>query len=136
MNFLIFMKWATPYSSSLGGTGPQCFDTCQCPWTGYGSSLSKTPNNYAIKAIPDSVSRTPPGIVNSMLSMFGIPSFKPGSAGACDQWLFAEQESIQSAFIIIALVSVPWLLFTEPCLIKCEHDEKQKAKETTPAASP
>merc|ERR1711990_388436 len=102
MNALIFMKWATPYSSSLGGTGPQCFDTCKCPWTGYDSSLDAT-KSYAIKAIPDAVSRTAPGIVNSMLSMFGIPSFKPGSAGSCDQWLFAEQESIQSAFILIAV---------------------------------
>jgi len=134
MNFLIFLKWSTPYAVSLGGAGPKCFDTCLCPWTGYGSDLNKA-MNYAKMALPSSVSRTPPGIVNSMLSMFGIPSFKPGSAGACDQWLFAEQESIQTVFILIAVVAMPWLLLTEPCLVKCEHDEKMKQKETRPAAS-
>lgn len=134
MNFLIFLKWSTNYATSVGGTGPACFDTCKCPWTGYGSTADAN-LGYAKMQIPDPVSRGPPGIVNSMLSMFGIPSFVPGSAGACDMWLYAEQESIQTAFILIAVVAVPWLLFTEPCLVKCEHEEKIKQKEAMAATS-
>jgi len=134
MNFLIFLKWSTNYATSLGGTGPQCFDSCQCPWTGFGSSYDAS-ENYAAKALPDFVSRTPPGIVNSMLAMFGIPSFVPGDPGKCDQWLYSEQQGIQTAFILIAVISIPWLLITEPCLVKCEHDEKHKEKETSMTAT-
>jgi len=121
MNFMIFLKWSTDYAQSLGGAGPKCFDTCSCDWTGFGSTMDAS-GGYTTKQVPDAVSRTPPNIVQSMLSMFGIPSFSPGDPGDCEKWLYAEQKEVQTAFIAIALISVPWLLLTEPCLIRSEHN--------------
>jgi len=123
---LCFIKWNTNYATGLGGTGPECFDTCQCPWTGFGSDPTAPPNYAVDSGSSKAVSRVAPGIVASMLSMFGIPSFKIGDPGDCEKWLYDTQDVVQLVLIIIAVVSVPWLLFTEPCLIKCEHDRQQK----------
>jgi hypothetical protein len=136
--FMIFIKWGTDYTQSLGGTGPECFSTCTCPWTGYGSS-TKAPYG---SVTPSPVSRGPPNLVVSMLAMFGIPSFVPGlpappTSGkpSCWLWLYEEQLDVQIALLLIIIVSVPWLLFTEPCLVKCEHDKHMKEKESAPAHS-
>jgi len=128
MNFMIFLKWSTNYAVGIGGTGPDCFDTCQCPWQGYGSSTDSG-SSYASEQVPGAVSRVPPRIISSMLSMFGIPSFSPGDPGECYNWLYPEQRGIQTAFILIAIVSVPWLLLVEPCLIRCEINRKKKDRE-------
>jgi len=130
MNFLIFLKWSTEYGTSLQGSGPECFDNCKCPWTGYGSAPAGS-----LEQVPSPVSRAPPNIVSSMLSMFGIPSFMPGDPGDCFNWLYAEQKTVQTLFILIAVVAVPWLLLTEPCLIKCELDAERKRKEEEGTAS-
>jgi V-type H+-transporting ATPase subunit a len=112
--FLVFLKWDTNYGVSVGGAGPECFANCPCPWTGYGSL-----ENFSQQK---PVSRQPPGIVNSMLAMFGIPSFSPGDPGDCWLWLFAGQKGLQMCLLVLAVIAVPMLLFTEPCLIKAEHE--------------
>ena len=58
-----------------------------------------------------------------------------GDPGDCFNWLYAEQKTVQTLFILIAVVAVPWLLLTEPCLIKCELDAERKRKEEEGTAS-
>lgn len=62
-----------------------------------------------------------PGCAPSILNMFiNMMLFKNSPPlEHCDEFMFDGQESVQTAFILIALVCIPWMLLAKPLYIMC-----------------
>jgi len=56
---------------------------------------------------------SPPNLVVTMIEMF----LSPGSVSSTKQ-LYSGQATIQAVLLLIAFVSVPWMLFGPPCVIR------------------
>ena len=67
-----------------------------------------------------------PGCAPSVLIMFiNMVLFKssPPLKG-CDAYMFADQSTIQMAFVVVAVICIPWMLLGKPLYIKCTRKEK------------
>ncbi|KAI9000168.1 V-type ATPase, V0 complex, 116kDa subunit family [Hyaloraphidium curvatum] len=74
----------------------------------------------------------PPNLLNTLIYMFLSP-------GRVDEPLYAQgtklQSTLQVAFLIIALVSVPIMLLPKPFILKAQHDRKVKAAKAAGGAA-
>jgi len=64
----------------------------------------------------------PPNLVQTMIKMF----LSPGVVEA-DKQLYEGQASVQVLLLIVALISVPWMLFPQPFIMKWKIEAEQKA---------
>jgi len=62
----------------------------------------------------------PPNLLNVMINMFE----SPGRTG--NYTLYEDQEYIELAFLLTALLSVPIMLFVKPYLIKRDHEAQER----------
>jgi vacuolar-type H+-ATPase subunit I/STV1 len=91
----------------------------------YGNLTFVNPDHYnpgACAASPDGCmlwKQSPPSLLDSLIKMF----MEPGSVPIQNQ-IIAGQGPLQALLILIALVSVPMLLFPKPFLLKKKHEEK------------
>jgi len=91
----------------------------------YGNSSYVNPAHYnpgACAASPDGCmlwKQSPPSLLDSLIKMF----MEPGSVPIENQ-LIPGQGPLQALLILVALVSVPMLLFPKPFLLKRKHEEK------------
>lgn len=37
----------------------------------------------------------------------------------CDEFMFSSQKEVQTAFIVVALICIPWMLLGKPLYIMC-----------------
>jgi len=73
----------------------------------------------------DWTGRNPPLILNVMISMFLSPTHLSD-----DNKMFDGQLYVQSVLIIIALVSIPWMLLTKPLYLKRQHKLRMQRPES------
>jgi len=119
MCFLIFLKWSTHYSQGATGAGVPCWESC--------------PTYDADKYGTEGCFREPPMIITTLIGMF----MSTGTVGQdqtekymrCKFFLFESQEGVQTTFLVIALICVPWLFAVEPILVKRAHDEEVRKRE-------
>ncbi|TMW39343.1 hypothetical protein DOY81_015577, partial [Sarcophaga bullata] len=67
-----------------------------------------------------------PGCAPSVLIMFiNMVLFKSSSPlKGCDEFMFADQKTVQMAFVVVALICIPWMLLGKPLYIKCTRKIK------------
>lgn len=73
----------------------------------------------------------PPNLLNTLIYMFLSP-------GRVDEPLFGQgtnlQGTLQIAFLIIAIVAIPWMLLPKPFILKAQHNAKVKKAKAAAAA--
>jgi V-type H+-transporting ATPase subunit a len=120
MCFLIFLKWTTDYAQGEHGAGVPCWESC--------SGDASYQDHYASDG---GCFRTPPMIITTLIGMFmsvgAVGQDQTNAWDKCKYYLFESQEGVQTFFLIIALVCVPWLFCVEPILVY-KHHEKEVAE--------
>lgn len=58
-----------------------------------------------------------PSILNMFINMMLFKNSPP--LPGCDEFMFPNQEQIQTAFIIISLICIPWMLLGKPLYVMC-----------------
>jgi len=94
MVFLVFLKWFTDWRTLRA------------------SEACKTPETYAYAC-------EAPSILNLMIQMFLSPLSKANTYR-----MFPGQLGVQVTLILLAIVSVPFMLFPKPFLLKRDHQQK------------
>lgn len=58
-----------------------------------------------------------PSILNMFINMMLFKHSRP--LDGCKEYMFDSQETVQTVFIIIALICIPWMLLGKPLYIMC-----------------
>lgn len=61
----------------------------------------------------DRPNQTPPNLVVTMIDLF----LSPGSVSSSNQ-LYEGQATVQAVLLLIAFISMPWMLFGSPCIVR------------------
>lgn len=61
-----------------------------------------------------------PSILNMFINMMLFKN-SPAQFPQCDEFMFPHQEQIQTTFIIIALICIPWMLLGKPLYLMCSR---------------
>ncbi|KAL5276128.1 unc-32.2 family protein [Megaselia abdita] len=80
---------------------------------------------------PDEYTYLTPGCAPSVLILFiNMVLFKPASGYApkdhCDALMYGGEVTVQTAFVIVALICIPWLLLAKPLYIQAARSIKAK----------
>lgn len=84
--------------------------------------LIKWATNWESPACVADPNCVPPDLKNVLINMF----MAPGRVPAAGQ-LYRGQATVQAVLLAVALISVPWMLFPKPLLLKREADRKGRA---------
>jgi len=93
--------------------GYLCF-LCLFKWTYYGDGVAFAPENG---------SHCAPAILITFINMFLLKEDKP-PAGCPSVYMFPGQSSIQKAFLLLALLSIPILLLPRAFILRARHNKK------------
>lgn len=58
-----------------------------------------------------------PSILNMFINMMLFKNSEP--LAGCDEFMFPYQEQVQTTFIIVALICIPWMLLGKPLYVMC-----------------
>lgn len=67
-----------------------------------------------------------PSILNMFINMMLFKNSEP--LPGCDEFMFANQDTIQTAFIVIALICIPWMLLGKPLYIMCSKKSSHEVR--------
>jgi V-type H+-transporting ATPase subunit a len=120
MCFLIFLKWTTDYSQGQFQHGVPCYESCSGdPITG------KWASEYASDG---GCYREPPMIITTLIGMFmsvgAVGQDQTNGWDKCKFYLFESQEGLQTFFLMIALICIPWLFAVQPVLVYKAHEKE------------
>ena len=114
MDYLIFLKWTTNWDVA------QCCMIEEGQYKGYCSGVEVTINGQQVTtpACPeDRVPHSPPSIITTMIN---VP-LAMGSTGT-EPVLYAGQVGVQRILLLVAVASVPTMLFVKPYLEHKQHE--------------
>jgi V-type H+-transporting ATPase subunit a len=98
MIVLIVYKWCIDWTARMK------FETCPYDLLNDGSHLGCRP----------------PSLINTLINIVLSP-------GKLDEPLFPHQKQVQTVLLLLALISIPWMLIIKPIIIKVQHSKMEKA---------